>query len=142
MKTFMVLAALLFAPAAFADAGVSDAGTRLIVAMPVEHVMGSVTLEDGGTAPALMLPDGGVITVMQPDTVDTANISKEIADAVQHDPRGPGKLSAEDLANYRAKEREPLCIPYPPDRWRVSGTKVTGDIQTLSAYTICMPVSN
>jgi len=40
------------------------------------------------------------------------DLAKEIANAVQHDPRGPGKLSAEDLANYRAKEREPLCIPY------------------------------
>jgi gamma-glutamyltranspeptidase / glutathione hydrolase len=40
------------------------------------------------------------------------DLANEIANAVQHDPRGPGKLSAEDLANYRAKEREPLCIPY------------------------------
>ena len=31
---------------------------------------------------------------------------------MQHDPRRPGKLSAEDLANYRAKLREPLCVPY------------------------------
>ena len=40
------------------------------------------------------------------------DLAKDITDAVQHDPRGPGKLSAEDLANYRAKEREPLCVPY------------------------------
>jgi len=40
------------------------------------------------------------------------DLAKEIANAVQHDSRGPGKLSAEDLANYRAKKREPLCIPY------------------------------
>jgi gamma-glutamyltranspeptidase / glutathione hydrolase len=39
-------------------------------------------------------------------------IAKDIATAVQHDPRGSGKLSVEDLANYRTKEREPLCIPY------------------------------
>ena len=40
------------------------------------------------------------------------DLAKEIADAVQHDPRGPGKLTAEDLAKYRAKLREPLCVPY------------------------------
>ncbi len=40
------------------------------------------------------------------------DLAKDITNAVQHDPRGPGKLSAEDLANYRAKEREPLCVPY------------------------------
>jgi gamma-glutamyltranspeptidase/glutathione hydrolase len=40
------------------------------------------------------------------------DLASEIANAVQQDPRGPGKLSAEDLANYRAKKREPLCVPY------------------------------
>jgi gamma-glutamyltranspeptidase/glutathione hydrolase len=31
---------------------------------------------------------------------------------VQNDPRGPGKLTTEDLANYRAKLREPVCVLY------------------------------
>jgi len=47
-----------------------------------------------------------------PQAFYEGEIAKDIASAVQHDPRGPGKLSAEDLANYRAKEREPLCILY------------------------------
>ena len=39
-------------------------------------------------------------------------IARDIAAAVQKDPRGPGKLTAEDLANYRAKLREPVCVLY------------------------------
>lgn len=38
--------------------------------------------------------------------------AKDIAQAVQSDPRGPGTLSAEDLALYRAKLREPVCVLY------------------------------
>jgi gamma-glutamyltranspeptidase/glutathione hydrolase len=39
-------------------------------------------------------------------------IARDIAAAVQSDPRGPGKLTAEDLAPYRAKLREPVCVLY------------------------------
>ena len=39
-------------------------------------------------------------------------IARDIAAAVQNDPRGPGKLTTEDLANYRAKLREPVCVLY------------------------------
>ncbi len=39
-------------------------------------------------------------------------IARDIAAAVQSDPRGPGKLTAEDLARYRAKLREPVCVVY------------------------------
>ena len=40
------------------------------------------------------------------------DIAKDIASAVQNDPRKPGKLAAEDIASYRAIEREPICAPY------------------------------
>ena len=40
------------------------------------------------------------------------DIAKDIASAVQNDPRKPGKLAAEDIASYRANEREPICAPY------------------------------
>ena len=40
------------------------------------------------------------------------DIARDIAAAVQNDPRKPGKLTAEDLASYRANEREPVCVPY------------------------------
>ncbi len=39
-------------------------------------------------------------------------IAVDIAQAVQSDPRKPGKLTTDDLANYRAKEREPVCALY------------------------------
>ncbi len=38
--------------------------------------------------------------------------ARDIAAAVQSDPRGAGKLTTEDLANYRAKLREPVCVLY------------------------------
>ena len=47
-----------------------------------------------------------------PKAFYAGDIAREIANAVESDPRGPGKLSAEDLAAYRAKQREPLCMPY------------------------------
>jgi gamma-glutamyltranspeptidase/glutathione hydrolase len=53
-----------------------------------------------------------LIAQQGPKAFYQGDLAKEIANAVQHDPRGPGKLSTEDLANYHAKEREPLCIPY------------------------------
>jgi gamma-glutamyltranspeptidase/glutathione hydrolase len=39
-------------------------------------------------------------------------IASDIAAAVQSDPRGAGTLSTEDLAGYRAKLREPVCVTY------------------------------
>jgi gamma-glutamyltranspeptidase/glutathione hydrolase len=39
-------------------------------------------------------------------------IARDIADTVQHDPRKAGSLTAEDLARYRAIEREPVCVAY------------------------------
>jgi gamma-glutamyltranspeptidase/glutathione hydrolase len=39
-------------------------------------------------------------------------IATDIARAVQSDPRKPGSLSEDDLATYRAKEREAVCVLY------------------------------
>lgn len=39
-------------------------------------------------------------------------IARDIAETVQHDPRKPGSLTVEDLARYRAIEREPVCVAY------------------------------
>jgi gamma-glutamyltranspeptidase / glutathione hydrolase len=47
-----------------------------------------------------------------PDAFYKGDIARDIARAVQSDPRKPGKLAAEDLAGYRAKEREAVCAPY------------------------------
>jgi gamma-glutamyltranspeptidase/glutathione hydrolase len=40
------------------------------------------------------------------------DIARDIAAAVQADPRGAGKLTAEDIAHYQARLREPVCVSY------------------------------
>lgn len=47
-----------------------------------------------------------------PSVFYESDIARDIAAAVQGDPRGAGKLTAEDLAQYRAKLRDPVCVPY------------------------------
>jgi gamma-glutamyltranspeptidase/glutathione hydrolase len=47
-----------------------------------------------------------------PQVLYEGDIARDIALAVQTDPRGTGKLSPADLASYRAKQREALCVPY------------------------------
>jgi gamma-glutamyltranspeptidase/glutathione hydrolase len=47
-----------------------------------------------------------------PEVFYQGDLARDIAAAVQADPRKPGGLNAEDLANYRAKEREPVCVLY------------------------------
>ena len=50
--------------------------------------------------------------VTAPSRSTKATSPRDIAKAVQSDPRQPGTLTAQDLANYHAKEREPVCAPY------------------------------
>jgi len=40
------------------------------------------------------------------------DIARDIAETVQRDPRKAGSLTMEDLARYRAIEREPVCVAY------------------------------
>jgi gamma-glutamyltranspeptidase / glutathione hydrolase len=47
-----------------------------------------------------------------PSAFYEGEIGRDVAAAVQSDPRGPGKLTAENLAQYRAKLREPVCVLY------------------------------
>jgi gamma-glutamyltranspeptidase / glutathione hydrolase len=65
-------------------------------------------------------------------------IARDIAQAVQNDPRRPGGLTQEDLAKYRAKEREPVCTDYrdyrvcgagPPSSGAVAVGQVLGMIE-------------
>ena len=61
-------------------------------------------------------------------------IAADIAKAVQNDPRRPGMLTVEDLANYRAKERDPVCVPYRDHRVCGAGPPSSGAVavgQTL-----------
>jgi gamma-glutamyltranspeptidase/glutathione hydrolase len=55
-------------------------------------------------------------------------IARDIASAVQNDPRKPGKLTAEDIASYRAKEREPSCVLYRLNRVCGAGPPSSGGV--------------
>ena len=47
-----------------------------------------------------------------PSAFYQGEIAHDIAAAAQNDPRGAGTLTAEDLAQYRAKLRDPVCLLY------------------------------
>ncbi len=47
-----------------------------------------------------------------PDAFYKGLIAVDIADAVQNDPRKPGTLTPDDIADYRAKKRVAVCVPY------------------------------
>jgi len=52
------------------------------------------------------------IAAQGPGAFYDREIAKEIAAAVDSDPRGAGSMTPQDLANYRAKFREPVCVTY------------------------------
>jgi gamma-glutamyltranspeptidase/glutathione hydrolase len=66
-------------------------------------------------------------------------IAADIATAVQNDPRMPGKLTADDLANYRAKEREPVCVPYRDHRVCGMGPPSSGAVAVGQTLGILAP---
>ena len=62
-------------------------------------------------------------------------IGRDIASAVANDPRRPGKLTVGDLAAYRAKERESVCVLYRANRVCGMGPSSSGAVavgQTLA----------
>ena len=73
-----------------------------------------------------------------PDAFYEGAIAGDIAQAVQTDPRTPGTLTADDLANYRAANRQPVCVPYraysvcgagPPSSGAVAVGQVLGIVE-------------
>ncbi len=66
-------------------------------------------------------------------------IARDIADAVQSDPRKPGKLTAKDFTSYRAKEREPVCVPYRLHRVCGAGPPSSGGIAVGQALGLIEP---
>jgi len=71
-------------------------------------------------------------------------IAVDIADAVQNDPRKPGTLSPDDLADYRAKKRAAVCTPYrgrkvcgagPPSSGAVAVGQVLGLVEPFALGT-------
>jgi gamma-glutamyltranspeptidase/glutathione hydrolase len=58
-------------------------------------------------------------------------IAADLAAAVQSHPLGPGDLAVEDLAGYRAKEREPVCGAFRAYRVCGMGPPSSGGIAVL-----------
>jgi gamma-glutamyltranspeptidase/glutathione hydrolase len=52
------------------------------------------------------------IAAQGPAAFYQGELAKAISERVQSAPVNPGKLSVDDLAGYKAIEREPLCMPY------------------------------
>ena len=67
------------------------------------------------------------------------DIAKDIASTVQNDPRKPGKLAAEDIASYRAIEREPICAPYRAHRVCGMGPSSSGGVTVAQVLGIVEP---
>jgi gamma-glutamyltranspeptidase/glutathione hydrolase len=63
-----------------------------------------------------------------PDAFYRGDIARDIAATVQSDPRIPGQLSAEDLASYQPKEREPVCVLYRAHRVCGAGPPSSGGV--------------
>ena len=63
-----------------------------------------------------------------PDAFYRGDIARDVAAVVQSDPRIPGSLSAEDLASYRAMEREPVCVLYRTHRVCGAGPPSSGAV--------------
>jgi gamma-glutamyltranspeptidase/glutathione hydrolase len=53
------------------------------------------------------------------DAFYTGRIARDIAQKVANHPTNPGLLTARDIADYRAKERDPVCADY--RKWKVCG---------------------
>jgi gamma-glutamyltranspeptidase/glutathione hydrolase len=67
------------------------------------------------------------------------DIAADIAKAVQNDPRKPGRLTVDDLANYRAKEREPVCARYREHRVCGAGPPSSGAVAVGQTLGILAP---
>lgn len=74
-----------------------------------------------------------------PEFFYRGDLARDIAAAVQADPRIPGKLSIADLAAYRAKEREPVCVPYRGNKVCGMGPSSSGGVTVGQALALVEP---
>ena len=74
-----------------------------------------------------------------PEAFYAGEIARDIAATVQSDKRRPGTLSADDLANYRAKEREPVCALYRSYRVCGAGPPSSGAVAVGQVLGILAP---
>jgi gamma-glutamyltranspeptidase/glutathione hydrolase len=66
-------------------------------------------------------------------------IARDIAASVQNDPRKPGTMTVEDLSNYRAKEREPVCALYRNHRVCGAGPPSSGAVAVGQVLGMIVP---
>jgi gamma-glutamyltranspeptidase/glutathione hydrolase len=69
-----------------------------------------------------------IIALGGPEAFYQGDLARDIAAAVQSDPRKPGKLTAADLSSYAAKEREPVCLLYRLNRVCGMGPSSSGGV--------------
>jgi gamma-glutamyltranspeptidase/glutathione hydrolase len=74
-----------------------------------------------------------------PEVFYQGDLARDIAAAVQADPRKPGKLNAEDLATYRAKEHEPICVTYRANNVCGMGPSSSGGIAVAQVLALIEP---
>lgn len=74
-----------------------------------------------------------------PEMFYEGDLAQDIAAAVQADPRKPGLLTAADLAAYRAKEREPVCLPYRGNRICGMGPSSSGGVTIAQVLELVEP---
>lgn len=96
---------------------------------PVGHILANPMLAD---TLATIARDG-------PDALYKGDIGADIARAVQNDPRRPGALSVEDIANYRAKERPPVCVVYRAEKICGAGPPSSGAVAVAQVLTLIAP---
>jgi gamma-glutamyltranspeptidase / glutathione hydrolase len=74
-----------------------------------------------------------------PEAFYDGDVARDIATAVQNDPRRVGKLTVADLAAYRAKEREPVCVPYRIHRICGMGPSSSGGVAVAEVLALIEP---
>ena len=74
-----------------------------------------------------------------PSAFYEGEIARDIAVAVESDPRGPGKLAETDLAAYRAKLREPVCVLYRAYEVCGTGPPSSGGVTVAQVLALLAP---
>lgn len=102
-------------------------------------------------APGTILRNPALAATLRTVAADGADafykgaIAEAIAAAVQDAAANPGGLTAEDLASYQAKKREPACLAYrvwlvcgmpPPSSGGIATLQILGILQTFDLKTL------
>jgi gamma-glutamyltranspeptidase/glutathione hydrolase len=79
------------------------------------------------------------------DAFYRGDIARDMVSKVRLHPRNPGRLSAEDIAGYQVREREPLCASYriwricgmpPPSSGGLAVAQILGILETTNIATL------